>query len=153
MRASVERPQLASRTVLRPQGPDGCSLCRISEEKTTKKKNEIKKEWKKESERASGHLCFEQQTGAWVRRRGVRLEVYMCSLPLNQGTGWINNTIDIPVMRSRRTIHNYFIVAVMRASALLTHPALAGRPLLKPGPRGKKWTSAAPTHQVQVRHY
>lgn len=46
-------------------------------------------------------------------------------------------------MRSLRTIHNYFIVAVMRAPALPLHPALAGRPLLKPGPRGKMWTCAA----------
>lgn len=83
------------------------------------------KEW------AGERLCFEQQTGAWVRRRGTRLEVYMCSLPLNQGTGWINNTIDIPVMRSWRAIHNYFIVAVMRALALPMHCALAGRPLQK----------------------
>lgn len=80
-----------------------------------------------------------QEPLLWAaRRRGMRLEVYMCSLPLNQGIGWINNTIDIPVMRSRCAIHNYFIVAVMRALALPMCPAQTGRPLQTLGPSGKR---------------
>lgn len=50
-------------------------------------------------------------------------------------------------MRSRRGIHNYFIVAVMRAPALPMRPALAGRPLQIPGPEGERWTRAAAAYE------
>lgn len=98
----------------------------------TKKEKEEKKR-RKERERRGESVP--EQTAAGVRSRAASLQVYMRSLPLNQGTGWINNTIDIPVMRSQRTSHNYFIVAVMRAPARPVHSALPGSSLLEARPK------------------
>lgn len=150
MRASVSTSTIGRPDCAKASGPHW--ILPVPHLVRKKQQHQKKKERMKESEREQAPLLW-AANGSSSEEGGMRLEVYMCSLPLNQGTGWINNTIDIPVMRSRCAIHNYFIVAVMRALALLMRPVQTGRPLRKPGPNGKRWTNAAAAHRVQVRHY
>lgn len=71
-----------------------------------------------ERETAAGaSRCFERQTGECVHGEAHGWK-FICVLP--EPGDWINNTIDIPLMKSRSGIHNYFIVVVMRAASRCT---------------------------------